>query len=238
MQMSKIISLVKAKPGLSGEDFRNYWREHYLADILAIETVWANVERVTHNYVKLNSIREDAEMETPEWAGVGETWFSDRAAATAFLTDLEVGRVAREHSANLLEIVHVHVMEVPMWDRGGNHDAMKAIAFFHPSSAMNREQSQRYWSQEHVKKGADLDLAGKISKYVQNRTLLDFHAVDAKYDYAGAPEFWFADMGDANDLFADAAKVAELIEDEAKFSDRPTSFTLVVDEVAVYSRRS
>ncbi len=90
-----------------------------------------------------------------------------------------------------------------MWDRGGRHDALKALAFFHARAGTTREESQRYWSTDHVVLGDRLGMALKLSKYVQNHALPDYHAKDPRFDFVGAPELWFNSLDDANSLFTD-----------------------------------
>jgi uncharacterized protein (TIGR02118 family) len=232
--MTKILSLVQAAPGLEGRAFADYWRDRYLAALLAIPAVRSSLRRVVHNQAQPSSIRDDAEAAPAGWAGVSEMWFTDREAARAFLANADVAAVAREHAGSLPQIVHLHVREVLMWDHGGKHDALKAMAFFLPNPAMTREQAQRYWNVDHVAEGARLGMGQKLSKYVQNHTLLDHHASDPRYDFAGGPELWFNSLEDAETLFSDEDKVAQLSADEAKFSDRSTTAMMVVDEVVVF----
>lgn len=234
--MSKIITLIKTSPDLSADAFPDYWRGRFLADLMEVPVVRDRVVRVIHNHVRPTSIREDEAVAPAEWAGVGETWFTDDEAAAAFLADADVQAVIQSHAANLPLVVNILVREVLMWDRGGEHKALKAMAFFHPNPKMSREEAQRYWNNEHVAEGARLGLGQKLSKYVQNHVVAGFHTADARYDYAGGPELWFNDIEDANSLFTDEDKVAELALDEEKFSDRASSAMMVLEEVIVYDR--
>src|SRR3546814_4468396 len=87
------------------------------------------------------------------------------------------------------EISHLLCSELPTWDHGLERASVKMIAFFLPSATMTREQSQHYWTHEHVRVGTTLnDPTPYAPRYVQNHTLPDFHAEKHEYDFAGAPE--------------------------------------------------
>src|SRR3546814_8023404 len=67
---------------------------------------------------------------------------------------------------------------------------------------MTREQSQHYWTHEHVRVGTTLnDPTPYAPRYVQNHTLPDFHAEKPEYDFAGAPELWFKSEEAARRMF-------------------------------------
>jgi uncharacterized protein (TIGR02118 family) len=230
--VTKIISLVKSVAGTDAVEFRRYWGEIFLPSLLALPEVTAKLQRVVHNHVQPGSLREEAQV--LPWAGVGEFWYSDRAAADAFLASPGVAQILRGHSGQLPLIVHLHVQEQLMWDRGGKHDAMKAMAFFHPPIGVSREQALRYWNVEHMAVSARLEMDRKLSKYVQNHGLPDYHVADPRYDFIGSPELWFNSTEDAQSLFADEAKVAEMAKDEERFSDRASGAIVIVDEVEMF----
>src|SRR3546814_16850785 len=74
------------------------------------------------------------------------------------------------------EISHLLCSELPTWDHGLERASVKMIAFFLPSATMTREQSQHYWTHEHVRVGTTLnDPTPYAPRYVQNHTLTDFH---------------------------------------------------------------
>lgn len=235
--MSKIMTLIESAPGLGRDAFRDYWRERYLPDLLAIPGIGDDITRIIHNHVQPGTIRDDGNVAPADWSGISEIWFTDRAAAERFLASPAVADLARRHAGALARIVPIHMRAVTMWDHGGDHKAMKAIAFFHANPAMTRAEAQRYWNVDHVAVGAKLGLDRKLSKYIQNHTVDGFHTVDPALDYIGAPELWFNDIADANSLFADAEKVAELAIDEARFSDKALSIMMIVDEVVVHEGR-
>jgi hypothetical protein len=233
--MIKIMSLVKTHEGTSLEAFRDYWRGAYLRSILALDGIKAKVVKVTHNHAIPLVLRDDHPATT--WAGVGEMWFERQADAEAFLNHPGLAAALASHSNVLTEVVHLPVTELPTWDLGTENPPVKMIAFFHPSAAMNRAQSQDYWTNKHVAVGMELNRPQRFApRYVQNHVLPDFHAAKPEYDFAGAPELWFYSKEAALQLFGETDKLEELQADEAKFSDRPATVALITDELPVYSR--
>jgi hypothetical protein len=233
--MIKIMSLVKTREGASLEAFREYWRGPYLSSILALDRVKPGVVKVTHNHAIPLVLRDDHPAST--WAGVGEMWFDRQADAEAFLNHPGLAGVLASHANVLTEVVQLPCTELPTWDLGAENPPIKMIAFFHPSAAMTRAQSQDYWTNKHVAVGMALNKPQRFApRYVQNHVLPDFHTADPAYDFAGAPELWFYSKEAALQLFGETDKLEELQADEAKFSDRPSTVALITDELLVYSR--
>jgi hypothetical protein len=104
---------------------------------------------------------------------------------------------------------------------------------------MTREQSQHYWTHEHVRIGSELNDPTRFApRYVQNHMLPDFHTAKPEYDFAGAPELWFYSEDAAKRIFLEpsASNMEKLAADEAKFSNRKTTISFITDERMVYER--
>jgi hypothetical protein len=239
MEMTKVMSLVKASGFSNSSEFRDYWADDYLASILNTARMDQKITRVVHNHVVPVGIRDDAEFHTGDWAGVGETWFETAQGANEFLGSRAVAKAIAAHAPFLPEVVHLHCKELPQWDLGLETPSLKLIAFFHSSPIMTREQSQQYWTHEHVRIASALnDPTRYAPRYVQNHTLLDYHTVNPEHDFVGAPELWFHSEAAAQKLFRemDGSRMDELVADEAKFSDRKRTVSLITDEHLVYSK--
>jgi hypothetical protein len=233
--MTKILSLIRSRPGISPAALRDYWREPFLHSILELSGVKQGVEKVTHNHTLPLVIREDFPIS--QWAGFSEIWFDGRESGDRFLTHPDLASVLASHAAVVTEVVHLHCTELLTWDLGVENPPIKMMAFFHPSKAMTREQSQDYWTNKHVAVGMALNRPQRFCpRYVQNHTLPDYHNADAEYDYAGGPELWFYSKEAALQLFTETDKLDDLKLDEAKFSDRAATVALMTDDVPVYSR--
>lgn len=232
--MLKLMTLVKASPTFDHAGFRDYWAGRYLPSILAAPEA-RGIVRIVHNHAVPLHIRDDDQISEGGWAGVSETWFQNRTDADAFLASSHVHAAEASHAQMMPEISHLLCSELPTWDHGLERASVKMIAFFLPSATMTREQSQHYWTHEHVRVGTTLnDPTPYAPRYVQNHTLPDFHAEKPEYDFAGAPELWFKSEEAARRMFFEAKNLDLLAEDEAKFSDRSTTVMLVTDEQEVY----
>jgi uncharacterized protein (TIGR02118 family) len=233
--VTKILSLVKTRPGTSPEAFREYWRGPFLHSILELNQVKKGLVKVAHNHSFPLVIRAD--FPVSPWAGFSEMWFDSREDGEGFLNHPGLPAVLASHSAVVTEVVQLHCTELPIWDLGTKNPPVKMMTFFHPSRPMTRAQSQDYWTKKHVPIGSALINPKRFCpRYVQNHTLVDYHNAKPEYDFAGTPELWFYSKEDALKLFSETDKLEALRIDEAKFSDRASTVALMTDDQPVYSR--
>src|ERR1700728_2931664 len=132
--MTKIVSLVKTRPGTSPEAFREYWRGPFLNSILDLEGLTKSVVKITHNHVLPLVIRDDFPISP--WAGFSEMWFDERGDADGFLNHPALPGVLASHSLLVAEVLHLHCTELPTWDVGVDSPPLKMMAFFLPSRNM------------------------------------------------------------------------------------------------------
>jgi uncharacterized protein (TIGR02118 family) len=233
--MTKIVSLVKTRPGTSAEAFREYWRGPFLNSILDLGDLRKSVVKIVHNHAFPLVIRDDFPISP--WAGFSEMWFDGRGDGDGFLNHPGLPAVLASHSALVAEVLHLHCSELPTWDLGVDSPPLKMMAFFLPSRNITRAQSQDYWTNKHVAIASALNNPKRFCpRYVQNHTLLDYHNAAPEYDFAGAPELWFYSKEAALELFSETDHLVELQADEAKFSNRAATVALMTDEQLVYSR--
>ena len=235
--MAKVLSLVKTRPGVDPAAFRDYWANHYTAAVLAIPGLGRGIRRIVHNHAIGLRIRDDAELPMPDWAGIAETWLDSDDAARTFMAETASAAWCARHRAVFEDIVHYPCREVEIWNDGLDRPSVKMLAFFNPSAAMTREQSQRYWNVEHVAVGGRLMNPRQYApRYVQNHVWPDHHSADPRLDFAGCPELWFHSPESAVALFTEPGpeNSARLAEDEAVFSDRASTLMMVTDEVVVH----
>jgi hypothetical protein len=233
--VTKILSLVKSRPGTQPEAFREYWHDAYLRSLLELEGVKGTAVKITHNHAFPMIIRDGWPL--PAWAGVGEMWLDEAKDAEVFLNHSNLAEFLASHAEFLPEVIHYPCTELPTWDLGAENPPVKMIAFFQPSAAMTRAESQDYWTNKHVPIGRALQNPTRFApRYVQNHVLPDFHTINSEYDFAGAPELWFYSKDAALQLFGETDKLEALQADEAKFSNREATIALMTDERPVYSR--
>ncbi|KJS06018.1 MAG: hypothetical protein VR73_11050 [Gammaproteobacteria bacterium BRH_c0] len=235
--MGKILTLFKKQAAVDDRTLRDYLAKDYTAAVLAIPAAGAAITRIVHNHAVALKIREDAEFPMPDWAAVAETWFDSSEAVQAFLSHTSQQQWHNRHSGMFNTVVHLPCRELEIWNNGVERPSIKMMAFFHPSAAMTREQSQDYWTNRHVDVGARLSDPQRFApRYVQNHVLADYHTADSRHDFAGCPELWFYSPESAVALFTEPGdeNLAKLNEDEAIFSDRSSTVMMVTDEVPVY----
>ena len=117
-----------------------------------------------------------------------------------------------------------------MWDRAGPQNGPKVFHFFRPPPSMTRDESLRYWNEQHVKVGQGMGTANFVARYIQNHCIESSAPIEAQYDFIGAPELWFDSVEDSRGGYKDVSKNAIREMDEDKFSDRKTNLTLVTNE--------
>lgn len=235
--MSKVITLVK-NSGLAPDEFRTYWRDEFLASLLALPEARENLVQVVHNHVLPSSPRGDNNPALSDWAGAALSWYYDIESAHRFLQSPQVVRVIASHAEVIPEVVHLHVREINGWDlTGGKPAALKMISFFLPRPDSTRAEAQLYWSTHHLRETARLGLSQRLVKYVQNHTFPDHVNGNPMYNFAGGPEMWFESQEDANEMFADPALLAELKSDEVKITAPDGGMMFLVEEESVFSAR-
>jgi hypothetical protein len=225
-------------PALKADAFREYWAGDYLRSILAVGEVSSTIRRIVHNQAVPVGIREDSEFSTGDWSGIAEMWFDTQADAEAFLSNRAIARAVASHAKSLPKVVHLHCTELPQWGSALERPTLKMFAFFHPSATMTREESQHYWTHDHVRVASALnDPRRYVARYLQNHIVSGYHTADPAYDFAGAPELWFYSEAAAQKLFRemDPERTDALVADEAKFSDRKRTYALITDEQTVYA---
>jgi uncharacterized protein (TIGR02118 family) len=103
--MYKTIFLLQREPGLSPEEFREYWLDRHVPTVLAIP----NVRRFVCNVVTASS------ADPPVYDGLAELWWDDEAAFREALASPEgraaVADVARFTMSHEHVVVDEHVAE-------------------------------------------------------------------------------------------------------------------------------
>ncbi|RMA42326.1 EthD family reductase [Rhodophyticola porphyridii] len=87
--MVKLVALVRKKPGMATQAFRDYWLDRHAPLAAAIPGL--------RGY-RINIAGDPGDMDPAAYDGSAEIWFDDRAAMEAGLSS-EAGRIAGEDTA-------------------------------------------------------------------------------------------------------------------------------------------
>ncbi len=227
---AKLISLFKAAPEVSPEQFKTYWREILLPDLKKFGIV-----RAVHHHVIPSDIREGEGLPVNRWAGVGCYYFDTEAEVRALLANPDFTEMLRKHAAFLPEVTHLPVNEVWIYNRDPSHLPLKMFAFFKRKPQFTREYAHNYYRTTHADVGESIN-RNRTVRYIQNHVLLDYTNPQAEYDYDAGPEIWFKSMEIALDLFGDTEGMAILGADEEKFVLRSELLHFLTDEETVFER--
>lgn len=93
--MLKTITLLKRRPGMSVEDFRNYYESRHV--LLGVKYTQPEALRYTRRYL---STPGDSEADAPCFDVAMELWFADRESLDRVLARLQQPAIAAEIAAD------------------------------------------------------------------------------------------------------------------------------------------
>ncbi|MBE0623334.1 MAG: EthD family reductase [Burkholderiales bacterium] len=185
--MFKLIELLKRKPGMSVEDFQDYWRYKHGPLVAAC----ARIRRHVQSSALLQGYRKGELL----FDGISETWFDS-------VQQYEVYRNAPESSviltdqANFLDRsrtvsmpVDVHIIK----DGVISKDAVKNIEFVNRRPGMALEPFRAYWRNVH---GPIASRICVIQRYEQNHLMPGVYESQPAPPYDGLAITWFASTAD------------------------------------------
>jgi uncharacterized protein (TIGR02118 family) len=214
--MVKTFNFFKRKPGLSVDDFRDYWLNEHAAIIRAIPEIRKYVASIT-----LPSAYRNRE---PLYDGISEAWFDDETVIRA-TADSAPRRAAHTDDAKFVDMSKAGSIIVDEIIQKEGIPAASAVKMF---SLLTRKPGtdvaafQSYWRTNHG------PLAAKIP---QVRCYVQCHVRSSSYDdgrtprYDGVAELWF----DSFDTVRDSGNTEEYRAvkiDEPKFLALPFPFII------------
>jgi hypothetical protein len=235
--MAKLMTLVKAAPGVSHEAFAQHWRHAFLPSLLQLDSTDRQLLKAVHHHVQPSNIREGEGLPANRWAGVGCYYFETQAAAAALLADPAFKALTKVHSSVMPEATHLLVDEVWIYNRDPSHLPLKMFAFFKRKPHIPRSEALRYYRTTHADVGESVN-KNRTVRYIQNHVIDGYRNPDAAYDYDGGPEIWFKNMDIALDLFNDREAMDTLGKDEENFVIRADLLHFLTDEAVVFERES
>jgi uncharacterized protein (TIGR02118 family) len=110
--MFKVIALLSKKPGLSRDEFIEYYETKHVP---LIRKLLPKIQEYRRSFLDLNGAIIAAGVSAPDFDVVTEFWFADRAACEATLAtygDPSVGETIRRDEENFLDRSKIRFMVV------------------------------------------------------------------------------------------------------------------------------
>jgi uncharacterized protein (TIGR02118 family) len=180
--MVKAFNFFKRKPGLSVDDFRNYWLNEHAAIIRAIPELRKYVASIT-----LPSAYRNRE---PLYDGISEAWFDDEAVIRA-TADSAPRRAATADDAKFVDMSKagsIIVDEVVQKEGTPADSAVKMFSLLTRKPGTDVAAFQAYWRTHHGPLAATIPQA---RRYIQCHVRPSGYAGGASPRYDGVAELWF-----------------------------------------------
>jgi uncharacterized protein (TIGR02118 family) len=182
--MVKAIYLIKRKPGMELDAFRNYWLTTHAGLALKVPGL--------RKYVQSHTIDSGYKKGEPVLDGIAEVWYDDTNAmrkiaelpeARAVIAD---GEIFMNIGKSGLLITTEHVIK----DGSISPAMVKYIAFARRKPGMDVEAYQAYWKERHGPLAARIPV---VHRYVQSHVLPSAYRSGLAPLYDGVAQTWFDD---------------------------------------------
>jgi uncharacterized protein (TIGR02118 family) len=221
--MVKALNFFKRKPGLSVDEFRNYWRNEHAAIIRAIPELRKYVASIT-----LPSAYRNRE---PLYDGISEAWFDDEAVIRA-TADSAPRRAATADDAKFVDMSKagsIIVDEVVQKEGTPADIAVKMFSLLTRKPGTDVAAFQAYWRTHHGRLAATIPQA---RRYIQCHVRPSGYAGGASPRYDGVAELWFDNFDAIRDSgTTDEYRAVRL--DEPKFLTLPFPFLIASEHQIV-----
>jgi EthD domain len=193
----------------------------YIASL--VEADCAGLERLVFNEVLPVDVRHGTEV-PPAYAGVVESWFTNRPIADAFAARIRTNGDA----------VQLFVDPLLIHDSGRRPLPNKIMVTLKALPGLSRAQAQKHWRTRHVEIGlVDHNAKDFLQLYIQNHVLESDQVPGSASDFDGMPEYW-VDPADLAALGKDAPVMRAIAEDEKLFADPSCITTMLLAEHELY----
>ena len=183
--MVKTFNFFKRKPGLSVDDFRNYWLNEHAAIIRAIPEL--------RKYVASIALPSSYRNREPLYDGISEAWFDDEDAIRAN-ADSAPRRAASADDAKFVDMSKAGSIitdEILQKEGTTDKDAVKVLSLLTRKPGMEVAAFQSYWRTSHGPLAAKLP---QTRRYVQCPVRPSGYADGRTPRYDGVAEVWFDDF--------------------------------------------
>jgi uncharacterized protein (TIGR02118 family) len=209
--MVKTFNFFKRKPGLSVDDFRNYWLNEHAAIIRGIPEI--------RKYVASIAIPSSYRNHEPTYDGISEAWFDDEETIHATI-DSAPRRAALADDANFVDMSKASSIltdEIMQMEATPSPDAVKVLSLLTRKPGIEVAAFQSYWRTTHGPLAAKIPQA---RRYVQCHVRASGYAGGRAPRYDGVAEMWF-DNFDAVRASGNTEVYQDVRADEPKFLTVP-----------------
>jgi uncharacterized protein (TIGR02118 family) len=221
--MVKAFNFFKRKPGLSVDDFRNYWLNEHAAIIRAIPEL--------RKYIASITLPSAYRKREPLYDGISEAWFDDENTMRA-TADSAPRRAATTDDAKFVDMSttgSIITDEVIQKDRKPIDASVKMFSLLTRKPGTDVANFQAYWRMNHGPLAAKIP---QVRRYIQCHVRPSSYTDGRTPRYDGVAELWF----DSFDAVRDSGNTDEYRAvkiDEPKFLALPFPFIIASEHKIV-----
>lgn len=215
--MIKAIYLIKRKPTMELEAFRNYWLTTHAELALKVPGL--------RKYVQSHTLLSGYKKGEPAFDGIAEVWYDDTDAMRR-IAELPEARAVNADGHNFMDMrssAFLLTREYVIKDGAIGPSMLKYVAFASRKPGMDVEAYQTYWREHHGPLAAKIPV---VHRYVQSHVLLSAYRSGLTPLYDGIAETWFDDTN-AMRVSQTTPEYQAVRADEPNFID-PEHFAFII----------
>jgi uncharacterized protein (TIGR02118 family) len=216
--MVKTITFIKRKPGMSVDDFGEYWRTKHAPIVTKLPGL--------RRYVQCHTIPSGYRNGEPAYDGVAEVWFdsTDAMREGARTAEYRAVRADEPNFIDLAKIDFVITEERVQKDAPADPSMVHLVEFVTRKPGMSVETFQRHWSAVHGPLGARIPM---VRRYVQCHLRPAAYRDGRQPPYDGVAEVWFDSTGAMRES-ATTPEFRAVRADEPNFIDTTHPFPFII----------
>lgn len=222
--MIKVCELVQRRPGMSVEDFQQYWRQVHGPIVAAIPGI--------RRYVQCHPLLGGYRSGPLVFDGVAEIWVDNKAALAAMAHTAGFAAAKRDEpnfieTETLIElVVDEHVIKAGSAPERG----VKSVGFVRFRQDLAPEHARAYWRDVH---GPIASAISVLRRYEQNHVRPGAYGGAVRPVWDGLALTWFNDLDDMRRSTTEEAYAATLADGPELLAPGPTPTILCREHVVI-----